>query len=85
MLCTPNDPTGADHARACATWPSGSPSRSGWSSTPRWPSSAPDEDVADLLAARERVLIVRSFSKAHAMAGLRAGYALANDADLLDR
>jgi histidinol-phosphate/aromatic aminotransferase/cobyric acid decarboxylase-like protein len=31
------------------------------------------------------VLIVRSFSKAHAMAGLRAGYALSNDADLLDR
>jgi histidinol-phosphate/aromatic aminotransferase/cobyric acid decarboxylase-like protein len=31
------------------------------------------------------VLIVRSFSKAHAMAGLRAGYALANDAGVLDR
>ena len=46
---------------------------------------APDDDLAGLLAARERVLIVRSFSKAHAMAGLRAGYALANDADVLDR
>jgi histidinol-phosphate/aromatic aminotransferase/cobyric acid decarboxylase-like protein len=31
------------------------------------------------------VLVVRSFSKAHAMAGLRAGYALGNDAGLLDR
>jgi histidinol-phosphate/aromatic aminotransferase/cobyric acid decarboxylase-like protein len=42
-------------------------------------------DVAALLAARERVLVVRSFSKAHAMAGLRAGYALSNDTELLDR
>jgi histidinol-phosphate aminotransferase len=31
------------------------------------------------------VLVVRSFSKAHAMAGFRAGYALANDAELIDR
>ncbi len=46
---------------------------------------APDEDVAALLAARERMLVVRSFSKAHAMAGLRAGYALANDADCSTR
>jgi histidinol-phosphate aminotransferase len=37
------------------------------------------------LRVRERVLVVRSFSKAHAMAGLRAGYALANDAELIER
>jgi histidinol-phosphate aminotransferase len=37
------------------------------------------------IGARERVLVVRSFSKAHAMAGFRAGYALANDAELIDR
>jgi histidinol-phosphate aminotransferase len=34
---------------------------------------------AGLLAVRERVLVVRSFSKAHALAGLRAGYALGHD------
>ena len=37
---------------------------------------APDDDTAEVLAARERVLVVRSFSKAHAMAGFRAGYAV---------
>jgi histidinol-phosphate/aromatic aminotransferase/cobyric acid decarboxylase-like protein len=37
------------------------------------------------LRVRERVLVVRSFSKAHAMAGFRAGYALANDEELIDR
>ncbi|HET8754509.1 MAG TPA: aminotransferase class I/II-fold pyridoxal phosphate-dependent enzyme, partial [Solirubrobacteraceae bacterium] len=35
--------------------------------------------AAELLGARERVIVVRSFSKAHAMAGLRGGYALGND------
>jgi histidinol-phosphate aminotransferase len=39
----------------------------------------PDFDAAVLLGARERVLVVRSFSKAHAMAGFRAGYALGHD------
>jgi histidinol-phosphate aminotransferase len=40
---------------------------------------------SDPLMARARVLVVRSFSKAHAMAGFRAGYALADDAELIDR
>ena len=83
VLCSPNDPTGAvtpvrDLAQRLPE--------------PVWlvldaalAELGPDEDAADLLAARERVLIVRSFSKAHAMAGLRAGYALANDTGLLDR
>jgi histidinol-phosphate/aromatic aminotransferase/cobyric acid decarboxylase-like protein len=31
------------------------------------------------------MVVVRSFSKAHAMAGFRAGYALANDAKLLEQ
>ena len=84
VLCSPNDPTGA-------TMP-GLPALAERLPEPIWlvvdaalAEFAPDEDVAGLLAARERVLIVRSFSKAHAMAGLRAGYALANDADVLDR
>jgi histidinol-phosphate aminotransferase len=83
VLCSPNDPTGAvtpirDLAERLPE--------------PVWlvvdaalAELAPDEDAAELLGVRERVLIVRSFSKAHAMAGLRAGYALSNDADLLDR
>lgn len=84
VLCTPNDPTGALAADL-----------RGLAERLAEPvylvvdaalaELAPDEDAAELLAARERVLIVRSFSKAHAMAGLRAGYALANDAGLLDR
>jgi histidinol-phosphate aminotransferase len=41
--------------------------------------------LARLVAARERVVVVRSFSKAHAMAGLRAGFAVAGDEELLDR
>jgi histidinol-phosphate/aromatic aminotransferase/cobyric acid decarboxylase-like protein len=36
-------------------------------------------DAPEILSARERVLVVRSFSKAHALAGLRAGYALGHD------
>jgi histidinol-phosphate aminotransferase len=47
-----------------------------------------DEIVAgrdEIVGARERVLLVRSFSKAHAMAGFRAGYALAQDRGLVDR
>lgn len=83
VLCSPNDPTGettdlVELAEQLAE--------------PVWlvvdaalAELAPDEDVAALLAARERILVVRSFSKAHAMAGLRAGYALANDAGLLER
>jgi histidinol-phosphate/aromatic aminotransferase/cobyric acid decarboxylase-like protein len=83
VVCSPNDPTGAT---------SDLPALAEALAEPVWlivdaalAELAPDEDVAALLAARERILIVRSFSKAHGMAGLRAGYALANDSDLLDR
>jgi histidinol-phosphate aminotransferase len=98
ILCTPNDPTGAamppGSLRRLAAglddpvWlvvdaalaefePGGDEAVAGG-----------DELVAGgaaILAARERVLVVRSFSKAHAMAGFRAGYALANDHALLER
>ena len=84
VLCSPNDPTGAVAADVREL--------AGRLAEPVWlvvdaalAEFGPDEEAAGLLAARERVLIVRSFSKAHAMAGLRAGYALANDAELLDR
>jgi histidinol-phosphate aminotransferase len=83
VVCSPNDPTGA------TTDLVGLAQRL---AEPVWlvvdaalAELAPDADVSALLGARERILVVRSFSKVHAMAGLRAGYALANDADLLDR
>jgi histidinol-phosphate aminotransferase len=83
VLCTPNDPTGATvDVRALA----GRLDERVWLVVDgALAEMAPDENAAALLAARERILVLRSFSKAHAMAGLRAGYALANDADLLDR
>jgi histidinol-phosphate aminotransferase len=83
VVCSPNDPTGAgtDLVALAERLPE-----------PVWliidqalAELAPDEGVTDLLARRERILVVRSFSKVHAMAGLRAGYALANDSDLLER
>jgi histidinol-phosphate/aromatic aminotransferase/cobyric acid decarboxylase-like protein len=43
------------------------------------------EDPSALVAARERVLVVHSASKAHALAGLRAGYALGPAGSLLER
>jgi histidinol-phosphate aminotransferase len=44
-----------------------------------------EADLTPLLARRERVLIVHSGAKAHALAGLRAGYALGPPGPLLDR
>jgi histidinol-phosphate/aromatic aminotransferase/cobyric acid decarboxylase-like protein len=38
----------------------------------------PEADLAPLTDELERVLVVRSFSKAHAMAGFRAGYVVAS-------
>ncbi len=83
VICSPNDPTGAvtpirDLAERLAepVWLVVDAALAGL---------APEEGMAALLGVRERILIVRSFSKAHAMAGLRAGYALANDEGLLDR
>ena len=80
-LCNPNDPTGQlphgrSHRRAAASaCPSGSSScstrRCATSPTP----SAPTASV-DLLDDHARLLIVRTFSKAYGLAGLRAGYAL---------
>jgi histidinol-phosphate aminotransferase len=47
------------------------------------PAAGPREHThRALLAAREQVVVVRSVSKAHAMAGLRAGYALAGSAEV---
>jgi histidinol-phosphate/aromatic aminotransferase/cobyric acid decarboxylase-like protein len=79
VVCSPNDPTGAEIDVAAlaqrldpATWLIVDAALAEF---------APDGDAAarDDLVARERTIIVRSFSKAHAMAGLRGGYALGHD------
>jgi histidinol-phosphate aminotransferase len=85
VLCTPNDPTGAAAdpaalARLAAELPE-----------PVWlivdaalaPFAAGDPSA--LIDARERVLVVHSASKAHALAGLRAGYALGPAGGVLER
>jgi len=95
VVCSPNDPTGAlIDVRALAerldeaVWlivdaalaefaPDEAPAASRDDAAGR--GDAAGGDLAALLSARERVIVVRSFSKAHAMAGLRGGYALGND------
>ena len=78
LLTSPGDPTGAVFGRGalrevCAGVPEGAivvvDEALG--------EFAPDgEDAAALVAELPNLLVVRSFSKAHAMAGLRAGAAL---------
>jgi histidinol-phosphate/aromatic aminotransferase/cobyric acid decarboxylase-like protein len=89
VLCTPNDPTGAAVAPAALRELAARLDDAVWlvvdaALAEFGPDEADDVDAA-LLGVRERVVVVRSFSKAHAMAGFRAGYALANDAKLLER
>ena len=82
VVCSPNDPTGAllDVAGLAARLED-----SAWLIVDgALAEFAPGgDDPAALLAARERVIVVRSFSKAHALAGLRAGYALGDGAGAL--
>lgn len=89
VLCTPNDPTGAavpaaDLHRLAERLPGDV-----WlivdAALADFQGGSDPQQGLTPLAARERVLVVRSFSKAHAMAGFRAGYALANDEELVDR
>jgi histidinol-phosphate/aromatic aminotransferase/cobyric acid decarboxylase-like protein len=70
VVCTPNDPTGAlVDVAALAT----GLDESVWLIVDAALAEfAPDDERPE----RERLIVVRSFSKAHAMAGLRAGYAL---------
>jgi histidinol-phosphate/aromatic aminotransferase/cobyric acid decarboxylase-like protein len=84
-LCTPNDPTGAvvpfDALLALAD---GLPEHV-WLLVDAALAEFGETDLAPLLERRERVLIVHSGAKAHALAGLRAGYALGPAGALLDR
>ena len=89
VLCTPNDPTGAAVEPAALRELAARLDDAVWlvvdAALAEFGPDEPEDGAAALLAARERVIVVRSFSKAHAMAGFRAGYALANDAKLLER
>ena len=89
VLCTPNDPTGEVVGRDDLLALARDLDESAWlvvdAALAEFGPDEGDDVAVALLDARERVLVVRSFSKAHAMAGLRAGYALARDEDLLDR
>jgi histidinol-phosphate aminotransferase len=98
IVCTPNDPTGGAMPAADLRRLAERLDESVWlvvdaalAEFERADDPAGHEGVAgggapaDLIAARERVLVVRSFSKAHAMAGFRAGYAVASDRALLER
>ena len=85
-LCSPNDPTGAAVPAAGLQTLAEQLDEHIW--------LVIDAALADFetskggqapLGVRERLLVVRSFSKAHAMAGFRAGYALAGDAELVER
>jgi len=77
-LCSPNDPTGgtvrADDVRRLAgalppgTWILLDAALADF--------EEPDADLAALTAELDRLLVFRTFSKAHAMAGFRAGYAV---------
>jgi histidinol-phosphate/aromatic aminotransferase/cobyric acid decarboxylase-like protein len=81
VVCNPNDPTGAAiDVRALAE---GLDEAVWLIVDAALAEFAPDDEPAALLDVRERVLVVRSFSKAHAMAGFRAGYALGNDVSRL--
>jgi histidinol-phosphate/aromatic aminotransferase/cobyric acid decarboxylase-like protein len=86
VVCSPNDPTGAllDVATLAARL-----DESVWlivdAALAEFAPGGDDTRAAPaaLLSARERVIVVRSCSKAHAMAGFRAGYALGNDVGAL--
>jgi histidinol-phosphate/aromatic aminotransferase/cobyric acid decarboxylase-like protein len=77
-LCSPNDPTGGtiaaeDLRRLAEALPAGT-----WIllDAALADFEEPGTDLATLTGELERLLVVRSFSKAHAMAGFRAGYAV---------
>jgi histidinol-phosphate aminotransferase len=86
VLCTPNDPTGAAAAPAALARLAAELPEPVWLIVDAALSPFAPEDPSSLADARERVLVVHSASKAHALAGLRAGYALGPSAGpLLER
>jgi histidinol-phosphate aminotransferase len=80
-LCNPNNPTGtALPAAAVRAFVAALPEHVVTIVDEAYMDFAVGEDVgsvADLVPGRKRVLVLRTFSKIHGMAGLRCGYAIA--------
>jgi histidinol-phosphate aminotransferase len=85
VLCTPNDPTGAAAAPAALARLAAELPEPVWLIVDAALGPFGPDDPSGLVDARERVLVVHSASKAHALAGLRAGYALGPAGAVLDR
>jgi histidinol-phosphate aminotransferase len=87
VVCSPNDPTGAEIDIVAlaerldpATWLIVDAALAEFAPPARDDASQREDAAAGGdLGGRERTIVVRSFSKAHAMAGLRGGYALGHD------
>ncbi len=88
-LCSPNDPTGGtigadDLRRLARALPPGA-----WIllDAALADFEEPEADLAGLTGELDRLLVFRSFSKAHAMAGFRAGYVIGpeGESELLGR
>jgi histidinol-phosphate aminotransferase len=85
VLCSPNDPTGETLAQDALARLARSLPEPVWLIVDAALAAFAPGDPTALLALRERVVVVHSASKAHALAGLRAGYALGAPGPLLDR
>lgn len=85
-LCSPNDPTGAALSRsAVRTFASALPENVYVLVDEALAEfREPDEDAASLVAELPNLLVFRSFSKAHALAGVRIGY-VAGPAEVVAR
>jgi histidinol-phosphate/aromatic aminotransferase/cobyric acid decarboxylase-like protein len=83
VVCSPNDPTGA--AAPLAELARELPAETWLIVDAALADFASADPSADVLAERERAIVVRSFSKGQAMAGFRAGYALVPEPELADR
>jgi histidinol-phosphate aminotransferase len=85
VLCTPNDPTGAAVGGAALARLAAELPEPVWLVVDAALAPFGPDDPSPLVEARERVLVVHSASKAHALAGLRAGYALGPAGSVLER
>ena len=77
-LCSPNDPTGGTVGPDALRRLAGALPEGAWIllDAALADFEEPEADLAGLTGELERLLVFRSFSKAHAMAGFRAGYAV---------